>query len=39
VGELITPFVFLDLLDTGGRECSGFGLHPHSGDRDVDLHC
>ena len=31
VGELIKPFVFLDLLDTGTRELSGFGLHPHSG--------
>ena len=31
VGELIKPFVFLDLLDTSGREFSGFGLHPHSG--------
>ena len=31
VGELIKPFVFLDLLDTGRREFSGFGLHPHSG--------
>src|SRR5277367_3096488 len=30
-GELIKPFVFLDLLDTSGREFSGFGLHPHSG--------
>jgi redox-sensitive bicupin YhaK (pirin superfamily) len=31
LGELIKPFVFLDLLDTSGREFSGFGLHPHSG--------
>ena len=31
MGQLIKPFVFLDLLDTGGREFSGFGLHPHSG--------
>ena len=31
LGELIKPFVFLDLLDTGMREFSGFGLHPHSG--------
>src|ERR1700733_13038936 len=31
VGELIKPFVFLDLLDPSGREFSGFGLHPHSG--------
>jgi redox-sensitive bicupin YhaK (pirin superfamily) len=31
VGELIKPFVLIDLLDTSGREFSGFGLHPHSG--------
>jgi redox-sensitive bicupin YhaK (pirin superfamily) len=31
LGELIKPFVFLDLLDTGMREFSVFGLHPHSG--------
>ena len=31
LGELIKPFVFVDLLDTGTREFSGFGLHPHSG--------
>jgi redox-sensitive bicupin YhaK (pirin superfamily) len=31
LGQLIKPFVFLDLLDTGAREFSGFGLHPHSG--------
>jgi redox-sensitive bicupin YhaK (pirin superfamily) len=31
LGEMIKPFVFLDLLDTGTREFSGFGLHPHSG--------
>jgi redox-sensitive bicupin YhaK (pirin superfamily) len=31
LGEVIKPFVFLDLLDTGGREFTGFGLHPHSG--------
>lgn len=31
LGELIKPFVFLDLFDTGMRPFSGFGLHPHSG--------
>jgi redox-sensitive bicupin YhaK (pirin superfamily) len=31
LGELIKPFVFVDLLDTGTRDFSGFGLHPHSG--------
>ena len=30
-GELIKPFVFLDLFESDGREFSGFGLHPHSG--------
>jgi hypothetical protein len=31
LGELIKPFVFLDLFDTKGASFSGFGLHPHSG--------
>jgi redox-sensitive bicupin YhaK (pirin superfamily) len=30
-GELIKPFVFLDLFESEGGEFSGFGLHPHSG--------
>lgn len=30
-GELIKPFVFLDLFESKGGEFSGFGLHPHSG--------
>jgi redox-sensitive bicupin YhaK (pirin superfamily) len=30
-GELIKPFVFLDLFESESREFSGFGLHPHSG--------
>ncbi|HET6942588.1 MAG TPA: pirin family protein [Sphingomicrobium sp.] len=30
-GELIKPFVFLDLFESDGSEFSGFGLHPHSG--------
>jgi redox-sensitive bicupin YhaK (pirin superfamily) len=30
-GELIKPFVFLDLFESKGTEFSGFGLHPHSG--------
>jgi len=30
-GELIKPFVFLDLFESQGGEFSGFGLHPHSG--------
>jgi redox-sensitive bicupin YhaK (pirin superfamily) len=30
-GELIKPFVFLDLFESEGNEFSGFGLHPHSG--------
>ena len=38
VGELIKPFVFLDLLDTSGREFSGFRTASAFGDRDVDLH-
>jgi redox-sensitive bicupin YhaK (pirin superfamily) len=31
LGELLKPFVFVDLFDNGGREFRGFGLHPHSG--------
>ena len=31
LGELLKPFVFLDLFDNGGRPFTGFGLHPHSG--------
>jgi redox-sensitive bicupin YhaK (pirin superfamily) len=30
-GELIKPFVFLDLFESEGGQFSGFGLHPHSG--------
>ena len=30
-GELIKPFVFLDLFESEGSEFTGFGLHPHSG--------
>lgn len=30
-GELIKPFVFLDLFESEGGGFSGFGLHPHSG--------
>jgi redox-sensitive bicupin YhaK (pirin superfamily) len=31
LGELLKPFVFVDLFDTGDQEFLGFGLHPHSG--------
>ncbi len=31
LGELLKPFVFLDLFDMDGAAFSGFGLHPHSG--------
>src|SRR5260370_25580099 len=31
VGEVLKPFVFLDLFDNGGKPIGGFGLHPHSG--------
>src|SRR6266404_7959819 len=31
LGEILKPFVFLDLFDDGGKPFSGFGLHPHSG--------
>jgi redox-sensitive bicupin YhaK (pirin superfamily) len=31
LGEILKPFVFLDLFDTGKTSFSGFGLHPHSG--------
>jgi redox-sensitive bicupin YhaK (pirin superfamily) len=30
-GELLKPFVFLDLFDTGGARSDGLALHPHSG--------
>jgi redox-sensitive bicupin YhaK (pirin superfamily) len=30
-GELLKPFVFLDLFDNHGKPFTGFGLHPHSG--------
>src|SRR6202165_305218 len=30
-GQLLKPFVFLDLFDNHGKPFSGFGLHPHSG--------
>lgn len=31
LGEILKPFVFLDLIDNQGKTFSGFGLHPHSG--------
>lgn len=31
LGQIVKPFVFLDLFDNGGRAFGGFGLHPHSG--------
>ena len=31
LGEMLKPFVFLDLFDNGGKPSRGFGLHPHSG--------
>jgi redox-sensitive bicupin YhaK (pirin superfamily) len=31
LGEVLKPFVFLDLIDADARSLSGFGLHPHSG--------
>jgi redox-sensitive bicupin YhaK (pirin superfamily) len=30
-GQILKPFVFLDLFDNQGVLFSGFGLHPHSG--------
>jgi len=30
-GQLLKPFVFLDLFDNKGIPSAGFGLHPHSG--------
>lgn len=30
-GQLLKPFVFLDLFDNNGVSFGGFGLHPHSG--------
>ena len=31
LGQMLKPFVFLDLFDSGGRSIPNFGLHPHSG--------
>jgi redox-sensitive bicupin YhaK (pirin superfamily) len=31
IGELIKPFVFLDLFDISGSTAPNFGWHPHSG--------
>jgi len=31
LGEVLKPFVFLDLVDADASALSGFGLHPHSG--------
>jgi redox-sensitive bicupin YhaK (pirin superfamily) len=31
LGQVLKPFVFLDLFDTGGTSLSGLALHPHSG--------
>jgi redox-sensitive bicupin YhaK (pirin superfamily) len=31
LGEILKPFVFLDLFDSEGGSFSGLGLHPHSG--------
>src|SRR5438045_2123735 len=31
LGQVLKPFVFLDLFDDGGRGFGGFPLHPHSG--------
>jgi hypothetical protein len=31
LGEILKPFVFLDLFDNKGDVFPTFGLHPHSG--------
>src|SRR5256885_1432666 len=31
LGEVLKPFVFLDLIDMSQATFPGFGLHPHSG--------
>ena len=31
LGQVLKPFVFLDLVDADATSLSGFGLHPHSG--------
>src|SRR5216684_2513827 len=31
LGQVLKPFVFLDLFDNKGVPFNGFGLHPHSG--------
>src|SRR5438552_9586627 len=31
LGQVLKPFVFLDLVDMDGKSFPGIGLHPHSG--------
>jgi redox-sensitive bicupin YhaK (pirin superfamily) len=31
LGQVLKPFVFLDLFDNGGRPFPAIGMHPHSG--------
>ena len=31
LGQLLKPFIFLDLFDAPADAFKGFGLHPHSG--------
>jgi redox-sensitive bicupin YhaK (pirin superfamily) len=31
LGQVLKPFVFLDLVDADSKSLSSFGLHPHSG--------
>lgn len=31
LGELLKPFVFLDLVRSNASAAQGFGMHPHSG--------
>jgi len=39
LGEILKPFVFLDLIDNEGKTFSGFGLHPPFRHCDAHLHC
>ncbi len=40
LGQILKPFVFLDLVDMGAETSfMGFGLHPHSGIATVGRWC
>jgi redox-sensitive bicupin YhaK (pirin superfamily) len=37
LGEILKPFVFLDLFDTGDQVIRGRNVHPHWGERELDV--